>query len=372
MGNRRSLILYPFSILYRLITDIRNLLFNTGILQSEEFDIPLICVGNITVGGTGKTPHAEYLIDLLRKDFKVGLLSRGYRRKTKDFRYVSLSSSAIETGDEPLQIFLKFPEILVAVDRKRVNGINTIMKEHPETDVIILDDGFQHRRVKPGLSILLTDYNRIITRDYLMPYGNLRENLNNSKRADIIVVSKTPEHGSVSGMEEISRELKLNNKQKLFFTSVTYKDLIPLFENPAFEKPEFTGSNRKNRGAVLVTGIAVAGSLKSYLEKYFEEIIHLDFPDHHFFGNHDVEKIRTAWEELLSTEKILITTEKDAVRLREITNIDDSLKRYFYYIPVEISFLNDDKHEFDNMIFEYVRKNKRDDKVPEGKRNGES
>jgi tetraacyldisaccharide 4'-kinase len=364
MGTRRSLLLYPFSILYRLVTDIRNLLYNTGILPSVKFDVPVICIGNITVGGTGKTPHAEYLIDLLRKDFKVALLSRGYKRRSKGFRIVSRSSSVSEIGDEPLQIFLKFPEIHVAVDRDRANGIKTIMKEHPETDAIILDDGFQHRRVKPGLSILLIDYDRPITRDYLMPYGNLREKRNNRKRADIIVVSKTPETVSALAMEEINKELQLNYKQKLFFTSISYKDLVPVFENSASERPGLAKQNRENHGAVLVTGIAASGSLKTSLEKYFEEIIHFDFPDHHYFNENDIEKIRTAWKDLTSQEKILITTEKDAVRLREFTNIDDSLKRFFYYIPVRISFLKDDKHEFDNMIFEYVRKNKRNNRIP--------
>jgi tetraacyldisaccharide 4'-kinase len=238
------------------------------------------------------------------------------------------------------------------------------MKEHPETDAIILDDGFQHRRVKPGLSILLIDYDRPITRDYLMPYGNLREKRNNRKRADIIVVSKTPETVSALAMEEINKELQLNYKQKLFFTSISYKDLVPVFENSASERPGLAKQNRENHGAVLVTGIAASGSLETFLEKYFEEIIHFDFPDHHYFNENDIEKIRAAWKDLTSQEKILITTEKDAVRLREFTNIDDSLKRFFYYIPVRISFLKDDKHEFDNMIFEYVRKNKRNNRIP--------
>lgn len=360
MGNRRSLLLYPFSILYRIVTDIRNLLYNTGIFHSEEFDLPVICIGNITVGGTGKTPHAEYLIDLLRKEFKVALLSRGYKRKSKGFRIVSQLSSAAETGDEPLQVFLKFPDIIVAVDRDRAKGIRTILKEHPETEVIILDDGFQHRKIKPGLSILLIDFNRLITRDHLMPYGNLRENRNNRKRADVIVISKTPETFSGSDMETITREVQWNERQKLFFTSILYLDLIPLFKSSAPEKQGFHHQNRENHGAVLVTGIASPGSFKTFLEQYFEEIIHLDFPDHHFFCEKDFEKIIKALKDLKSEKKIVITTEKDAVRLREFTNIDDSLKRSFYSIPVEVNILKEKKYEFDNMIIEYVRKNKRD------------
>jgi len=359
MGNKRNFLLYPFSIIYRLVTDIRNILYDSGILPSEKFDIPVICIGNITVGGTGKTPHAEYIIGLLRKDFKVALLSRGYNRRSKNFRFVSQSSTAGETGDEPLQIFLKFPEIVVAVDRDRINGIKTIMKEHPDTEAIIMDDGFQHRRVKAGLSVLLTDYMRLITRDYLMPFGRLRENHNNRKRADVIVVSKTPEAIPESEMNGIIRELKSNTGQKFFFTSVSYRDLMPVFENKASEKPRLEDLGCQNRGVVIITGIAAPGSFKAYLERFFTEIIHLDFPDHHYFTENDVEIIRTAWKDLKSQEKMIITTEKDAVRLREFSNIDDSLKRAIYCIPVTISFPNDDKHEFDKMILDYVRGNKR-------------
>jgi tetraacyldisaccharide 4'-kinase len=360
MGNRRSLFLYPFSILYRIVTDIRNLFYNIGIFQSVEFNLPVICIGNITVGGTGKTPHAEYIIDLLRKSFKVALLSRGYKRRSKGFRIVSQSSSVTETGDEPLQVFLKFPDIIVAVDRDRVNGIRTIMKEYPETEVIILDDGFQHRKIKAGLSILLIDYNNLITRDYLMPYGNLRENRSNRKRADVIIVSKSPETSSGADMEKITREVKWNERQKLFFTSILYMDLIPLFKSSVPEKPGLRQQNRENQGAVLVTGIASPRSFKTFLEKYFKEIIHLDFPDHHFFSEKDLAKISKAYKDLKSEKKLVITTEKDAVRLREFTIIDDSLKRSFYCIPVRVSILKEKKIEFDNTIIEYVRKNKRD------------
>jgi tetraacyldisaccharide 4'-kinase len=357
MGNRKYLILYPFSILYRLITDIRNLLYDSGILQSEKFRIPVICIGNITVGGTGKTPHTEYIISLLRKEFKVAFLSRGYKRKSKGFRMVTSSSTVLEAGDEPLQISGKFLDILVAIDKNRSKGIKTIIKEHPETNVVLLDDGFQHRSVKPGLSIVLTDYNRLITRDHLMPYGRLRENSNNKKRADIIIISKTPEDITEPAVVEITDELKTHAKQKLFFTKILYNDLLPLFENMASPKSIFSVSGNKGYGVVLITGIAVPDSLFLFLKKQFKEIIHLDFPDHHYFNEKDFEKIRTAWNNLISNEKILITTEKDAVRLKEFANIEDSLKKAFYTIPVKVSFLNDDNHEFENLILDYVRKN---------------
>jgi len=347
-----------------MITDLRNLLYSTGILKSEEFDLPVICIGNITVGGTGKTPHAEYIIDLLRKDFKAALLTRGYKRRSRGFRLVSQSSTVEDAGDEPLQVFLKFPEIIVAVDRDRANGIRTILKEHPETEVIILDDGFQHRKVKPGLSILLTDFNRLMTRDFLMPYGNLRENRNNRKRAEVIVVTKTPETSSGEDLEKITREVKWDERQRIFFTSISYMEMMPLFKSEAPEKPGVQQQNRENKGAVLVTGIASPGTFKTFLEKYFEEIIHINFSDHHFFNQNDFEKISKALKDLKSEKKMVITTEKDAVRLREFTNIDDSLKESFYFIPVGVNILNEKKNEFDNMIIEYVRKNKRDDRIP--------
>jgi tetraacyldisaccharide 4'-kinase len=364
MGKKRYPLLYPFSIVYRLITDVRNLLYESGILISDGFSIPVICVGNITVGGTGKTPHTEYLIDLLNKEFKIAVLSRGYKRRSKGFRIATMLSTVSEIGDEPLQIFRKFPEILVAVDSDRRNGIMTIMKQHPETDLIILDDGFQHRSVKPGLSILLTDYNRLITKDHMMPYGDLRENRNNRKRADIILVSKTPEETLGPEMKDIMEELNPDKRQKLFFTSIIYGDLVPLFENSVSRINKLPKTNSVNNGVVLVTGIAVPDPLRHFLGKYFKEIVHLNYPDHHYFSENDIEKIKTAWNGLKSQEKIIITTEKDSVRLREFTNIEDTLKRVFYYIQVRVSFLRNEKPEFDNLIFEYVRKNKRDSRIP--------
>lgn len=360
MENRKYLLLYPFSIIYRLITDIRNILFDRGILHSEEFNVPVICVGNITVGGTGKTPHTEYLAGLLSKEFKVAVLSRGYKRKSSGFRIADRSSTVSEIGDEPLQISLKFPEITVAVDRDRRKGIRTILKKFPDTDVIIMDDGFQHRWVKPGFSILITDYNRLITRDHMMPYGRLREARKNRKRAGIIIVSKTPGQTSISEIDMIAGELRYNIHQKIFFTSFQYGNLLPLFEEMSSNEYSLAGSGSENKGAVLVTGIAEPGPLKKFLETYFREIRHLKFPDHHYFNEKDIEKIRETFKNLRPDEKILITTEKDAARLREFTNIEESLKRAFYYIPVKINFQNKKKQEFDNLIFDYVRKNNRD------------
>ena len=358
MGNRKLFILYPFSLLYGLITGIRNLLYDLKILPSEEFTIPVICVGNITVGGTGKTPHTEYLVSLLSGNFRVAVLSRGYKRKSKGFRFADEASTVKDIGDEPLQIFRKFPGIIMAVDADRRNGIKRIMEKFPSTDVIILDDGFQHRRVKPGLSILLTDYNRLVTRDILMPCGRLRENSLNRKRAGIIIVSKTDPEISENEVADIRKELQTSPDQKVFFTKIVYRDTIAVFKENNTDSNPFSTDDRGEKAVILITGIASPAGLKKHLQNYFSEIVHLDFPDHHNFTPEDIDTINSAWLKPGTSQKIVVTTEKDAVRLREFTNIAPEILKAFYYLPVEVCFLKDTKHEFDSLIFDYVGKNK--------------
>jgi len=365
MGKRKYLFLYPFSLLYRLVTDIRNFLYDKGFLTSAEFSIPIICAGNITVGGTGKTPHTEYLVRLLREKFRVAVLSRGYRRKSTGFRVVTPSSTVIESGDEPLMIARKFSDILVAVDRDRVNGIKAILKEFPLTEAVIMDDGFQHRSLKPGFSILLTDFNRLMTRDQLMPYGYLRESKKNIKRADMILVTKSPEDISAGTIDEITRELKIYGGKEVFFTSLKYDAPIPLFKDNFPGQFSLSHEDRGNRGVVLVTGIASSGPIKKYLGKYFSELLHIDFPDHHCYTGPDIEKITRAVNHLKSSEKYIVTTEKDAVRIREFTNIALPLKTTFFYIPISVKFLNNAGPRFENLIIEYVRKNNRNSGVPQ-------
>jgi tetraacyldisaccharide 4'-kinase len=363
MEKRRSIFLYPLSLLYGLLTSFRNFLYNAAILKSYEFDVPLICVGNLTVGGTGKTPHTEYLIELLSKNFKVAVLSRGYKRKTTDFRYAESSSQVSDIGDEPMQIFRKFPGIIVAVDRDRVHGASKILEENPETGVIILDDGFQHRKITPGFSILLSDFHRLMIKDTLLPFGNLRESITNMSRADIILITKTPDDISPIQRRIIVKEVSKAPYQNLYFTSLTYKDPVPLFETNTLNNTPPSGDEINNMGIVLVTGIANPDHLFEYLKKKTGEIIHIPFRDHHRFTENDLTKISDAWDNLRSSNKYIITTEKDAVRLREFTNIAEPIRSSFYYIPLGVFFLNDDKDEFDNLIVEYVRKNKRNSRV---------
>jgi len=368
MDGNKNILLYPLSLIYGAVTDFRNFLYNTGILHHHEFRLPIICVGNISVGGTGKTPHTEYLVDLLGKNFRVATLSRGYMRKSKGFRIASSSSEVSEIGDEPLQIYKKYPDITVAVDRNRVNGVYSILKEHPETEVIILDDGFQHRSIKPGFTILLTDFGRLMINDHLLPYGRLRERASNMNRADIIIITKSPQNISPIQRRIIVKEINKAPYQNLYFTSLEYKDPLPVFAQQADFKLPIPGQMKDRTGIVLLTGIANPLPLKNYLSGCFNEIIHLSFPDHHKFTEKDIAKVSGAFLNLVSEEKFLFTTEKDAVRLREFTNIAEQIRSSAYYIPVGINFLNDDKVEFDNLIIDYVRKNKRNDRISESQR----
>ena len=363
MGGRRSIFLYPFSVLYCLVTGIRNFLYNSGILKSHEFSIPVICVGNLAVGGTGKTPHTEYLADLLRKDFNVAILSRGYKRKSSGFRFADPDCTAKDIGDEPLQMYRKYPDITVAVDSNRVRGVKTILRERPGTGVIILDDGFQHRRIIPGYSILLSDFERLMIRDHMLPYGNLRESVHNMIRADIILITKSPEDISPIQRRILVKEINKCPYQNLYFTSFSYKKPVNVFNNENPDNDFLVETGSENRGMVLVTGIANPRPLSVYLAKYFGEIVQLTFGDHHEFTLKNIQKVTDEWTSLKSEKKYILTTEKDAVRLREFTNIAEQIRSVFYYIPVGISFLNDDRDEFDNMIVDYVRKNKRNNRV---------
>ncbi len=363
MVKRRSILLYPLSLIYGWITGLRNFFYDSNILRTHRFDLPVISVGNITVGGTGKTPHTEYLVKLLKDSFKIATLSRGYKRRTRGFKIAEPSSDVNTIGDEPLQIYRKNTDITVAVDADRVRGIQEIIRERPEITVVILDDAFQHRRISPGLSILLADFGRPVVKDYMLPYGNLREGASNMRRADVIIITKTPENISPIQKRIRLRELDKAPYQKLFFTSMMYLEPSPVFSKDSSEiLPE--RAEWKKISIVLVTGIADASPFKKYLQKYFGKVVHVDFPDHHLYDEHDLSKIQSAWKEIKNPLKYIITTEKDAVRLQELKNIEEPFRSAFYYIPIGINFLFDEKDIFDKMILDYVRKNKRNSRLP--------
>jgi tetraacyldisaccharide 4'-kinase len=360
--------LYPLSFLYGLGVSLRNKMFDWGILRSKSYDIPVICIGNITVGGTGKTPHTEYLIKLLKKEFKVAVLSRGYKRKSKGFVLATPTSSANEIGDEPYQIKQKFPEIAVSVDKDRCHGIETLCdnKKESELGVILLDDAFQHRYVNPGMSILLVDFNRQICDDALLPAGRLREPLSGKNRANIVIVTKCPRLMKPMDFRIITKRLDLYPYQQLYFTSYKYGNLTPIFPGSNIRKRTLA-QIEKSENIFLLTGIASPKQLLQDLERYSSHITPLTFADHHDFTENDLKTLKETFDNLSGEKKIIITTEKDAARLTQFSNLDETIQKNIFALPIEVKFLLNQEDAFNQNIIEYVRKNKRNSKLSERK-----
>ena len=357
--NNLSVLLYPFSLLYGLVASIRNLLYDYNIIKVHEFPIPIISVGNITVGGTGKTPHVEYLVKLLRNEFNVAVLSRGYKRRTRHFILAGTDSNVEDIGDEPVQIKQKFPDVHVAVDRKRVNGVKELMDRIPDLDVILLDDAYQHRRLKPGLSILLIDFNRPVTKDRLLPVGRLREKAYEKRRANIILITKCPDRLKPIERRLIVKDSDLFAFQHLYFTRMAYREPIPVFMDAS---PDITLSKIKTASPaiLMITGIANPGIFQQHLHQISGRILEMTFPDHHNFRQKDINQILQAYDGMEGNERFIFTTEKDAMRLRKFTNIDQDIKNSMFYIPIEPEFLNADSENFNIQILKYVKNNKRD------------
>ncbi len=347
----RKIYLWLPSVIYGVVISLRNRLYDLGIIKSHTFPLPVICVGNITVGGTGKTPHVLYLTERLSETMQVSVLSRGYLRKSSGFRVVRSGDSVDNAGDEPLLMARRISKANVFVDRNRVHGITEIMRTSPETKAIILDDGFQHRAVKAGLNILLTSCDRLMTRDHIMPLGRLRESLRGMKRADIIIVTKVPPGIPVAEMNQIRKEMNINAKQRIYFTSLVYEKPVSLFGGAVKEIKSTTA-------VLLVTGIADPTPLARYLEGISAGVKHIVFPDHHRFKGKDLEAITSAFDALGSDDKIVITTEKDGVRLKEITNIADHLRETIYYLPISVEFI-DNEDEFIKTVYGYIGKSHR-------------
>lgn len=356
--------LQPFACLFRIGVSVRNYLFDKGVLRTQTFPVPVICVGNITVGGTGKTPHTEYLIRLLKDEFRVAVLSRGYKRKSKGFVLADPSTPMEEIGDEPYQMAHKFPDIYMAVDRDRCHGIGMLTdgKTVPGVDVIILDDAYQHRYVKAGRTILLIDYNRPIHKDCMLPAGRLREPQQGKRRADIIIVSKCPADISHEEREELRRAIAPSTGQQLYFTTLDYGRLQPLFTT-GDEKP--LESLQVDEHILLVTGIASPAAIITRLEKHTRHIGTLTFADHHDFSEADLQRIEKAFD-ALPPKKLIVTTEKDAARLLHHPAVSEKLKPYIYVLPVNVEFLDKGEQMFNQNIIEYVRKDSRDSSLSEG------
>lgn len=346
------LLLYPLSIIYGTIIFIRNLLFDFNLLKTHSFPLPIISVGNITVGGTGKTPHIEYLIELLKDKFEISILSRGYKRNTNDFLEVNEESSFTEVGDEPKQIKTKYSKVGVFVDNNRVNGIQQILIKKPLTQTILLDDAYQHRYVNPGISILLVDFNRPIMDDYVLPAGLLRECPSQRKRANIIIITKTPTVITPIERRMFIKKLDPFPYQQVFFSTIKYgNNLISLnFKN--IKPINIDTLKGKKITILLVTGIAANQILIDYLKAYSSDMKVLSYPDHYNYTIDDIKHINENYNSI-SGEKIIITTEKDAIRFKES---DNDIINKMYYLPITIDFLDNKQNEFNTGIINYITK----------------
>lgn len=352
--------LLPISWIYGFIVFIRKMFFKVGILKQESFGIPIICVGNIAVGGTGKTPHIEYLVRLLKKNYKIAVLSRGYKRKTSGFVLADENTTFKEIGDEPFQIKHKFPDITVAVDEKRARGIKKLLRMENKPDVILLDDAFQHLYVKPSLSIVLSDYNRPIYNDKLLPAGRLREPMHNIDKASVVIITKCPEDLKPIDMRIISHDMNIYPYQTLLFSTIQYDNLISLFGKQERDRNFIT-----NKKILLVTGIASPKTIVKEINNYTQQVEMLTYPDHHNFTTDDLAEIEQAYSKLNDSDAITIITEKDAARLIEYKEIlSDQFKKSIYYLPIKATFVTEeDKEIFDKKINRHVRKNSRNSKL---------
>lgn len=350
--KKARLLLFPFSLVYGLVMWIRNALYDAGILKSTSFPIPIINIGNLNTGGTGKTPHAEYLVSLLSAHKNVAVLSRGYGRTSKGFFEVNVNDNAEQTGDEPLQIKKKFNSAHVFVCESRVEGVKSILQKYPSTEVILLDDAFQHRSIKAGFNILLTQYNDLFCDDFVLPGGNLREPSSGAKRAEVIIVTKCLPEISAHEKALISKRLTALTTQKVFFTSLQYASLKNLFSHEELSLSDLQGFE-----ILLVTAIAGTTAITSFLNSKSKKIYPLKFGDHHSYCSKDLSQIREKFNILASPNKIIVVTEKDAVKLS-----DEKLSSFLkdipvFYLPVKVLFEPNEEKLFKELIYEYVGKN---------------
>lgn len=343
-----KIFLYPFALIYGAVVWLRNRLYDSGVFASIEFSPPVICVGNLSVGGTGKTPHVEYLIKLLQYRFRVATMSRGYKRRTQGFLLADAETNALRIGDEPMQYHMKFPELVVSVAEERITGIPRLLQRRPDVEVVLLDDAFQHRSVKAGVNILITDFSKPFYKDHILPIGTLREKRGAYKRADIIIVSKCPPGLSRQQAGEMVHNIKPFPHQQVFFTGIQYDAPYDFFTK---EPITVKGTN-----VVLVCCIAKPEPLVNYVRGLASDVHTLSYADHHYFLSRDLEEIKAAYDNWEADNKIIVTTEKDAARLQLH---EEKLKEWAIQIvvlPIEVSFLFNGGNEFDNVVLNYVEK----------------
>ena len=344
------ILLFPFSLLYALAIFLRNFLYDKKILSSTTFNLPLISIGNLSVGGTGKSPMVEWLVRQLRNEYKIAILSRGYKRKTKGYALANASSTALEIGDEPMQFHMKFPDVSVAVGEERIVAIPQLLHDRPDTEAILLDDAFQHRAIQPGFNILLTDYNNLYTRDWFLPTGDLRDEPRSYRRANVILVTKCPRDIAVSERDEIRKEISPLPGQQLFFTSLDYGEPYHIIER-------YHSHITENQEVLLVTGIANPRSLKQYLLDHSKTYYEMSYDDHHIFTIDDLRDIQKRFEAISAEKKIIITTEKDAVRLVKFENELKGLP--VFVLPIGHHFLNGEAQSFLHLIITFIKTFKR-------------
>ncbi|WP_153798661.1 tetraacyldisaccharide 4'-kinase [Foetidibacter luteolus] len=338
-------LLLPFALLYGLVVKIRNYLYDKNILKSASFNLPLICVGNLSVGGTGKSPMVEYLANLLHQQYQVATLSRGYKRKTKGYILANEQTTAIEIGDEPMQFHNKFPGIAVAVGEERIVAIPQLLHDRPQTQVIILDDAFQHRAITPGLNILLTDYNNLFTKDFFLPTGDLRDQRSSCKRAQLVVVTKCPPGLTNEEKLSIADELNLLPGQQLFFTTIEYG--VP-YHITGGQVRYITSLDE----VLLVCGIANPAPLKQYLQEHAHTYDQLDYSDHHIFTIDDLKEMQKRYLAMAAAQKYILTTEKDAVRLLKFSQQLEQLP--LYVLPVKHKFLFNGAEKFNSVVTSFI------------------
>ncbi len=349
-------ILFPFALVYGGITSGRNLLYKKRVFKSSKFDLPIICIGNLSMGGTGKTPHTEYLTRLLKNEFNLAILSRGYGRKTADYIEADENSTASIIGDEPAQYNRKFNDITVAVEKKRVKGVLNLLYDHPDINLILLDDAYQHRSLSAGFNIMITSYNSPFYKDNIFPIGTLRELKKGKDRADIIIVSKCPEDLSKEEQNAIISRIEPANRQKVFFTRIKYGRIYNPFNDKTLDKP------LNNFKVLALTGIANPNPLYDMLSEQQVKFEKKAYRDHYPFSEKDATTITNLFDTFVDSDKIILTTEKDASRLIQIKGFK---KLPIYCIEIEVDFINE-KDIFDKTILEYVRGNQADFQLPEG------
>jgi len=339
------ILLFPFSLIYGPIVIIRNYLFDKKIIRSVSFNLPIIAVGNLSVGGTGKSPMVEYLVTLLHTKHHIATLSRGYKRKTKGYALAQAATTALEIGDEPMQFHKKFPEIAVAVGEERIVAIPQLLHDRPQTDVIILDDAFQHRSIRPGFNILLTECGDLFTRDFFLPTGDLRDQRASYKRSNVIVVTKCPLDMTLEEKNKIIKEINPLPAQKVFFTTIEYGGPYHIISK---EERIITPEDE----ILLVCGIANPKPLKNYIVQKSKTYYQLSFSDHHIFTIDDLKEIRKRFDDIHATQKMMITTEKDAVRLIKFN--EELVDLPVFVLPVQHRFLYSEGIQFDNIVNNFI------------------